>query len=73
MEGEDSLDALVGDDSADGERFVDSAAPAGDDGAGEYLGADFVAFLYSAAHFDGVADFEVGCVFLKAFAFNSIQ
>ena len=73
MEWEDSLDALIGNDAADGEGFADAAAPAGDNGAGEYLNALLVAFLDFAAHVNRIAYFEMRYFFLKAFAFNSIQ
>ena len=49
MQGEDSFDALVVYDTADGEGFVGASAAAGDNGAGEDLCAYFVAFLDAAA------------------------
>jgi hypothetical protein len=73
MEREDSLDSLVADDSSDGEVLVDSAAFACDDGAGEYLGADLVAFGYAAVDVNNIAYLEVRDILLEAFAFNGIQ
>jgi hypothetical protein len=67
MKGEDSLDTLVIDDSADGEVFVDAAAFAGDDDAGENLNAFLVSFFYSAANIDGIPDLEMREVCLKTF------
>jgi len=61
---EDSLDALVVYDSADGEGFVDAAAFAGYNGSGENLEALLVAFFDSAADVYGVAYFEMGYFFL---------
>ena len=73
MNWEDALDAFVADDSACGEGFVDSAAPACDDGAGEYLCADLVALFDAAMDVNNIAYFEVRNVILQTFAFNSIQ
>jgi hypothetical protein len=73
VKGEDSLDALIAYDSADGEGFVDTSASACDYDAGEYLQTLFVAFPDSAVDVHGIAYFEVRYIFLKAFAFNSIQ
>jgi hypothetical protein len=73
MQGEDSFDALVIDNPPDGEGFVNSAAPAGDYGAGKYLGALFVAFSDAAVDVHNIAYFEVRCFFFQAFAFNRIQ
>ena len=64
MQWEDSLDAFVADDSANGECFVDSAAPACDDGSGEYLCSDLVALLDSAVHVHDIAYLEVGNIVL---------
>jgi hypothetical protein len=70
---EDSLNALVGYDSADCEGFANSAALARYYGAGEYLRALLVAFFDFTAYVDRVAYFEMRYIFLKAFAFNSIE
>jgi len=59
MEWEDSLNALVSDDTSDGESFVYSAAFSGYYGSGEDLDTDFVAFLYAASYVDGVAYFKM--------------
>jgi hypothetical protein len=59
VEWEDSLDAFVIDDAADGEVFVYATAFAGDNGAGENLDAFLVAFFYTAANIDGVPDLEM--------------
>ena len=64
---EDTLDTFVIDDSADGEVFVDAAAFAGDNDASENLDAFLVAFLDTAANFDGITDLEMREVFLKTF------
>ena len=60
MERENSLDAFVVHDAADGEGLVDPPALAHDDGAGEDLDAFFFAFDDPGVHVDGVADIELG-------------
>ena len=59
MQGKDSLDAFVIDDSADGKCFVDSAAFTGDYGARKCLHAYFFALFYGAADIYGIAYFKV--------------
>ena len=59
VQGEDSLYAFAADDSAYGEGFVNSAAPACDDGSGERLGTGLVALGDSAADIDDVAYLKV--------------
>jgi len=64
MNWEDSLDAFVADDSAYGEGFVDSAAPACDNGAGEDLSADLVALFDAAVDVNNIPYFEVRNIIL---------
>lgn len=64
MKGEDSFDAFVVNDSADGEGFVYSPAFSANYSSGKGLYAFFVAFLYFAFDVDDIADFEVGNFFL---------
>jgi len=73
MKGEDTLDALIGDDSADGEGFADASASAGDYRTGKYLDAFFVAFSDSAAHIYGIAYLKMRYIFLQSFAFDSVE
>ncbi len=73
MQREDSFDALVFDDSSDGECFVNSAAFPCDYGASEYLYAYFVAFLYAATDIYGVANFKVWNFTLYTFALNGVE
>ncbi len=73
MKREDTLDALVGDDSADSEGFVDASASAGDYRAGKYLDAFFIAFPDSAAHIYGIAYFKMRYIFLQSFALDSVE
>lgn len=73
MKREDSLYALVTHNPADGEGFVNAAAPACDYSAGKYLDAFFVGFFDSAAHIYRIAHFKMGYVFLQHFAFDAVQ
>jgi hypothetical protein len=68
-----SFDALVIDDPADGECFVNSAASPCDYGACEYLYALFVALLYGTTDIYGVAYFKVWYFLLYTFALNGVQ
>ena len=72
MKREDSLDALVAYDSAHGEGFVNSTAPAGNYGAGEYLNAFFVAFFDPTADIYDIAYFEMRYIGFEAFCFDSV-
>ncbi len=73
MEWEYSFDALVVDDSSDGECLVNSPAPPCDYGAREYLYALFVAFLYAAMDIYSVANFKVWYLLLYAFALYGVE
>jgi hypothetical protein len=73
MKREDSLDALIAYNPADGEGFVYAAASASDNGAGEYLNALLVTFFDFAADNNRIANFEMRYIFLETFALNSIQ
>jgi len=73
MKGEDSFHALIANDSADSESFVNAPPSACDYRACEYLDSLFVSFLDAAADIYGVAYLEVGNIFLQTFAFNSIK
>jgi hypothetical protein len=55
---EGALDAFAEGDAADGEGFVDAAALALDDDAGEHLGALLVAFADLGGDLHAVADLE---------------
>jgi hypothetical protein len=70
---EDSLDALIGNNSSDGKVFVDAAASACDYCAGEDLNSLFVALFDFAAYINRVAYFEMRHILPKAFAFNGIK
>jgi len=73
MQGEDSLHAFIIYDSPDGEGLVDTAAFAGYYRAAKYLKTLSVAFFDSAVHIHRIAYFEMRNLFLKAFAFDSVQ
>jgi hypothetical protein len=73
MQREDSLDALVIDDSPDREVFVDAPAFARDYRAGKHLRALFVALFDTAVNIHYIAYLEVRDIVLETFAFNSIQ
>ena len=73
MQGEDSLDALIVDDSSDGEGFVNSTASSGDYSAGEYLYTLFVAFLDAATDIYGIAYFEMRYLLLETLVFNGVE
>jgi hypothetical protein len=65
MQRENTLDAFSVGNLADGKRFVDAAAFAGNDNACEELDTFFVTFDNAGVNFDGVAYIE-GCnIFLK--------
>lgn len=73
MKREDSFDSLVADHSPDSKSLVDPSALAGNHRAGEYLRADFIAFLDGAVDIYYIAYLKVRYIFLQALAFNSIQ
>ncbi len=73
MEGEDSFDAFVCDDSSDGKHFAHAAAFSCDDGAGEDLRPDLVAFLDFAVNVNAVANLEMGHVGLEAFILDGVE
>lgn len=56
---EDSFNALIIDDSADGESFVRSAASSGNDCSAEYLDTSLVSFFDFTMHINHIAYFEV--------------
>ena len=64
MEWEDSFDAFVVNDSADGEVLVDASAFSANYCTCKDLYSFLVAFLYFASDVDDVADFEVRNIFL---------
>jgi hypothetical protein len=72
MQREDSFDALVSDDSPDGEGFVNAPAFAGNDRAGEYLRSLFVAFFNSAVNLYDIAYLEVRDLAFKTLIFNGV-
>jgi len=72
MEGEDSFDSLAANHSADGKDFVDSAALTSDYNTGKDLYPLLLALSYSAFHVNGIANLEIGYIFFKTLAFNSI-
>jgi len=72
MQREDSLDALIRDDSPDSEGFINTPAFAGDDRAGKYLRSFFVALLNSAVHFYDIAYLEVRDLALETLALNGV-
>src|SRR5262249_35028091 len=65
MQREDSLDAFVVHDAANGERLVDPAALAHDDGAAEDLDAFLVAFDDSRRDVNGITDAKLRDVLLQ--------
>src|SRR5581483_6689352 len=67
------LDALAGDDAADGEHLAAAAARAGDDGAGEDLNALILAFEDASVHIDGVANGKLWHFGLEARFFDEFQ
>ena len=73
IEGEDSFDALVINDSADYERFANSAASACDYRAGKYLHALFIALFYAATDVHSIAYFKVRYLFPQTFALNGVE
>jgi len=73
MEREDSLHALIIDDSPHREGFVDTPSLAGDYRAGKNLCPLFVAFLDAAMDVHNIAYFKVRYIFLETFTFNGIQ
>jgi hypothetical protein len=73
MKGEDSFHALVIDDSAHCEGFVDSASFAGDYSAGKNLCPLFAAFFNAAEDIHNIAYFKVRYAFLEVSTFNGIQ
>jgi hypothetical protein len=72
MQRKDSLDALVGDDPPDREVFVDAAAFAGDNRAGEYLRSLFVALSDPAVNLDDITYLEVRDFFLERLALDGV-
>ncbi len=72
MQREDSFDALVSDDSPDGEGFVNAPAFAGDDRAGKYLRPHFIALFDTAMNLDDITYLEMRDLALKTLAFNGI-
>lgn len=73
VEWENPLYALVIDDTPYREVLVNTTAFAGNHRAGKYLCAGFIAFLNAAMYVNDIAYFEMGNLFLQAFALNSIQ
>jgi len=73
MQREDSLDALVVDDSPDREALVDAPAFAGDYRAREYLRALLVAFFDAAVNVHYIAHLEVGYAALKTLTLYGVQ
>ena len=72
MKREDSFDALVGDDPADREVFVNAPAFAGDYRAGEYLRSLFVALFNPAVYLYKITYLEVGELVLETLALNGV-
>ena len=72
MQWKNAFDALVVDDPPDCEGCVDASAFTCDDRAGEYLRADFIAFLYPAVDIDDIAHLEMGDFVLQTLAFNRV-
>ncbi len=70
VEREDTFDAFVVDDAADGEGGVDAVALLHDDGAGEDLDTFLVAFDDALVDIDDVADFELGGLGLEVLGLN---
>jgi len=73
MQREDSLHALVIDNSPHREAFVYPSAFTRNYRTSEYLGADLIALLDTAMNINNIADLEKRYLFLQAFAFNGIQ
>jgi hypothetical protein len=72
MQREDSFDALVCDDSADREVFVNAPAFACDYRAGEYLRSLFVALFNPAVYLYKITYLEVGELFFEIFTLNGV-
>lgn len=72
MQREDSFDALVTDDSPDGEGFVNAPSFAGDYRAGKYLRSLFIALCNPAVNLDDITYLEMRDVALKTFALNGV-
>jgi len=69
---EDTLDAFIVDDSADGEHLIYAAAFAGNDGAGEDLNTLLVAFDDSAMNINRIAYLEMRDIVFEALALDRI-
>jgi hypothetical protein len=64
MDREDSLDAFVVNDAANGESLIDAGALFHDDGASEDLDAFLIAFDDSRVYVYGIADRKLRDIFL---------
>ena len=72
MQWEDSFDTLVGDDSSNGEGFVNPPAFAGDYCAGKDLRSLFVALFNPAMDLDDITYLKVRDLALKTLALNGV-